>query len=68
MVLATIAILASAPDLRDFPSSALEPHGVEARTPDSVICGPFDEQPELIIAAGAAMRARLKRPPQSAEE
>jgi hypothetical protein len=55
-------------NLRDFPSSALAPYGVEARTPDQVLCDLFDERPDLIIAAGAAMRARLKRPPQSPEE
>jgi hypothetical protein len=55
-------------NLRDFPSDALSPYGVEARTPDRVLCDLFDERPELILAAGAAMRARLKRPPQTPDE
>jgi hypothetical protein len=55
-------------NLRDFPPSALAPFGVEARTPDRVLCDLFDERPDLILAAGAAMRARLKRPPQTSDE
>ncbi len=55
-------------NLRDFPSDALAPFGVQARTPDRVLCDLFDERPDLILAVGAAMRARLKRPPQSPDE
>ncbi|HEX4180855.1 MAG TPA: PIN domain-containing protein [Caulobacteraceae bacterium] len=55
-------------NLRDFPPSALAPFGVEARTPDRVLCDLFDERPDLVAAAGAAMRARLKRPPQTPDE
>jgi hypothetical protein len=52
-------------NLRDFPQRALAPFGLEARTPDHVLCGLLEERPDLVITAGAAMRARLKRPPQS---
>jgi len=55
-------------NLRDFPSTALAPFRIEARTPDRVLCDLFDERPDLVLAAAAAMRARLKRPPQSPEE
>jgi len=55
-------------NLRDFPSTVLAPFGIEARTPDHVLCDLFDEHPDLVIAAAAAMRARLKRPPQSQKD
>ena len=55
-------------NLRDFPPSVLAPYGVEARAPDRVLCDLFDDRPNLILAAGAAMRARPKRPPQSPDE
>jgi hypothetical protein len=55
-------------NLRDFPVDTLASYGVEARTPDQVLCDLFDEDPHLILAAGAAMRARLKRPPQTPDE
>ncbi len=55
-------------NLRDFPAGALAPYGVKARTPDQVLCDLFDRQPDLTIAAGAAMRARLRRPSQSPDE
>jgi hypothetical protein len=55
-------------NLRDFPDHALEPLGLVARTPDQVLCGLFDEDPDLVLEAAAAMRARLKRPPQTADE
>jgi hypothetical protein len=32
-------------NLRDFPSSALEPYGVQARTPDCVLCDVFTSAP-----------------------
>lgn len=55
-------------NLRDFPPAALAPYGVEARTPDRVLSDLFDESPDLILAASAAMRGRLKRPPQTPDE
>lgn len=55
-------------NLRDFPPGALAPFDVEACTPDRVLCDLFDERPDLVVAAGAAMRARLKRPPQTPDE
>lgn len=55
-------------NVRDFPEAALSPLGLEAHTPDQVLCDLLDEHPDLIIAAGAAMRARLKRPPQTIDE
>jgi predicted nucleic acid-binding protein len=55
-------------NLRDFPPSGVAPYDVEARTPDRVLCDLFDDRPDLVLAAAAAMRARLKRPPQTPDE
>lgn len=55
-------------NLKDFPASALEGYGVAARTPDDVLCTLFEADPEVFLAAAAAMRARLKNPAMTPAE
>jgi predicted nucleic acid-binding protein len=55
-------------NIRDFPREALAPYGMQARTPDHVLCDLFHDDPQLVIAAGTAMRGRLTRPPQTSEQ
>ena len=49
-------------NLKDFPAAVLNVHGVEARTPDDVLCDLFNDDPDGFTAAAAAMRARMKNP------
>ena len=48
-------------NLRDFPASAVAPHGVAAVHPDSFLCGLHDADPELIRASTEAAHANLSR-------
>ncbi len=48
-------------NLRDFPTSAVAPHGVAAVHPDSFLCGLHDADPELIRASTEAAHANLSR-------
>ena len=48
-------------NLRDFPDSALGPHGVTAVHPDSFLCGLYDEDPELLRASTEMAHANLSR-------
>ena len=48
-------------NLRDFPASALAPHGVVAVHPDVFLCGLHDADPELLQASTAAAYANLSR-------
>ncbi len=47
--------------LRDFPDSALAPHGVAAVHPDGFLCGLYDADPELLRASTEAAHANLNR-------
>ena len=48
-------------NLRDFPVSALAPHGVVAVHPDDFLCGLYDADPELLRASTEAAHANLSR-------
>ncbi len=48
-------------NLRDFPSSALAPHGVAASHPDEFLCGLHDADPDLLQASTEAAQANLSR-------
>ena len=48
-------------NLRDFPESALAPHGVAAVHPDSFLCGLHDADPDLVRASTEAAHANLSR-------
>jgi hypothetical protein len=54
-------------NLKDFPRDILEPHGVEARSPDEFIAILSELAPEVVVAAARACRARLANPALSLE-
>jgi predicted nucleic acid-binding protein len=54
-------------NLKDFPQEALAPFGIEALHPDDFILAQLDLDPFTAIAAFKHMRARRKRPQESAE-
>ncbi len=51
----------------DFPTDAVAPLGVEILTPDEALAGLAEIDEEGLLAAAAAIRARLKAPPIDAE-
>ena len=55
-------------NLADFPASALQPHDIEAISPDRFLVALFADASGPIAGALAAQRARYKRPPHSAME
>lgn len=48
-------------NLRDFPASALAPHGIVAVHPDEFLCRLHDADPELLRASIEAAHANLSR-------
>ena len=48
-------------NLRDFPASALAPHGVAAAHPDDFLCGLYDADPDLLRASTETAQANLSR-------
>ena len=48
-------------NLRDFPASALAPHGVAAAHPDDLLCELHDADPDLLRASTEAAQANLSR-------
>ena len=48
-------------NLRDFPASALAPHGVAAVHPDDFLCGLHEADPELLQASTEGAHANLSR-------
>lgn len=48
-------------NLRDFPASALAPHGVVAVHPDEFLCGLHNADPDLLQASAEAAQANLSR-------
>lgn len=48
-------------NLRDFPASALAPHGVAAAHPDAFLCGLHDADSDLLRASTEAAQANLSR-------
>jgi hypothetical protein len=54
-------------NLRDFPASALSPHGVVAVHPDGFLCGLYNADPELVRASTDMAHANLSRSAPSFE-
>ncbi len=55
-------------NLQDFPAVALDQHLIEAIHPDDFVLNQLELRPFEALAAVKKMRARLRRPPQSAAE
>jgi len=55
-------------NLRDFPESSLEPHGVEAIHPDDFVSNELDLHEAIVCESVKIVRARLKSPPRTAGE
>lgn len=55
-------------NVRDFPPEALAPHKITAQKPDPFIRSVLEADPETAIAAFAADRARLLKPPMAQRE
>jgi hypothetical protein len=55
-------------NLNDFPSAALAPYDIEAQHPDDFLEYLCDLHPEAVCAAARVCRARMKRPPFSADD
>ncbi|MEQ8349127.1 MAG: PIN domain-containing protein [Sneathiellaceae bacterium] len=55
-------------NLRDFPSGAIAPFGIEALHPDEFLANQLSLAPGLFCSAIRKVRARLQNPPYSAEE
>ena len=49
-------------NLRDFPESALAPHHIEAKSPDTFLMNLFDLHPERMIGSMKNQAADLQRP------
>ena len=52
-------------NLKDFPRRALEEHAITALSPDQFLSERLAEQSDLVVAALAEQRQRMKNPPQS---
>ena len=55
-------------NLKDFPSEATDPLGVEVLHPDQFMVAQWDLDPLVAVAAFKRMRARWKKPEASAED
>ena len=55
-------------NLRDCPSDALMPHGLEAQHPDTFILGFFGTSPNELVAALRELRGDFTNPPLTASE
>jgi predicted nucleic acid-binding protein len=55
-------------NLRHFPQEALQHYDLEAQHPDDFIMNQFELHHITALSAVAAMRARLRKPPQTAEQ
>ena len=55
-------------NIDDFPSSVLDPLGIEAQHPDEFITHLIDLAPGAVCAAAKRQRASLKKPSKTAEE
>ncbi len=50
-------------NLKHFPAGALTPHGIEALTPDVLLCRVLDAEPAATRAAVEKLRASFHKPP-----
>ena len=55
-------------NLKDFPADALEPFGIETQHPDDFFRNRLSLAPGVVCSALRKVRARLKKPPRTAEE
>lgn len=55
-------------NLKDFPSEALSPYGIEAVHPDLFVEQQMDLREEIIVGVARRQRAALKNPPLNAAE
>lgn len=55
-------------NLRDFPQSAIQPCGIEALHPDDFLIAQWDLDALKMLTVIKTLRARLKKPPKTAEE
>ena len=55
-------------NLKDFPSGALEPLGIEAKHPDEFLLETIDLAPGAVAAAVMEQVRALKNPPRSLED
>lgn len=54
-------------NLKDFPSTALRPFGIEAQHPDEFVGNLFDLDPSAVVAAAQRQRQQLKMPPMGVD-
>ena len=55
-------------NLKDFPRTTLEPHGIEAVSPDEFVMRLAAKKPLGVLAAANKHRSNLHNPPKTAEE
>lgn len=55
-------------NLKDFPTSVLAAHGIEAQHPDDFVCQLHELAPAAVYAAVRRQREALQHPPKSAQE
>jgi predicted nucleic acid-binding protein len=55
-------------NLKDFPEDVLTPYGIEAQHPDNFLSQLLSLAPDQFCAAVRKVRARLKKPPYTAEQ
>jgi hypothetical protein len=55
-------------NLRDFPSTALASHTIEAVHPDAFIAGFLETDPNAVVAALRQLRGSFKSPPKTAAD
>jgi len=54
-------------NMKDFPASALTVHGIEAMTPDHLLLGLLDSDPERVLDVIRVTAAATRNPPLSVE-
>lgn len=55
-------------NLRDFPATALTPHGIEARHPDTFLTSLANLEPEVMAGVIERQAAALRNPPKTYDE
>ena len=56
------ALVVVTANVKDFPESALAPHGIEAQPPDEFVMNLVDLAPEVVMEAVTKQAAALKKP------
>jgi len=55
-------------NLKDFPNTALQPHGIEAVSPDEFVFRLIQQEPAPVLLAIKNLRLGLSRPPKTVAE